>query len=244
MAAQNRLGLPFSDTYQQNDSGLWMPNAVDSIYKMPICYHKTNLYFKINKGASSYAPQTGLWNIGGDNCAGAYASANAWVTLVNMTGSGFISNLISQTGNDSTPISNAEITYKITIDDVVETIKLKVASDYNGSSCWIFGYTQPGQPNYASISAVSSVEQREINGYDDGGFQSVGSNVCYLNDVSFKPLLSQQGRSLVTPQHIIANQVPAIRFNKNAKVEYLQNFTSAVSGGNYAAVLYKLDIKP
>lgn len=150
------------------------------------------------------------------------AVANTYVTVCNITGSGFLANCISPAHTAShTP------TIRITVDGVVYTITPSAAQPVNHRI--LIGNTTVG-------ASVGVVEALSPNGGSDNGFwpASVGG----FNQVT----ASQVAISIPTPEAALSYGLPVLRFESSLLVEMRTDLLSADAVQKQCGASYILDL--
>jgi hypothetical protein len=152
------------------------------------------------------------------------AVADTYVTLANLTGSGFLFNVIcaTNTGAGYTP------TIRITVDGTIYTISS--SSTVNATFRLVLGALISAAPSVSAIGAVGT-DIISPNAGPDNGFS--GANVGGL----YNPATA----SIMTPEMILAYGLPCLRFETSLIVEMKASLLASSANDRIGGVSYRLD---
>lgn len=207
--------------------GRWITNPKHlqtTVVAQSSIYLKTALGTSTNCSAANAATFFNAMAIKGAQAP--VAVADTFVTLANLTGSGFLFNVIcaTNTGAVYTP------TIRITVDGVVYTITTSgtIAATYRV----VVGPLLPNLPTLSSIAAIGT-DIISPNSGSDGGFVgvSVGGLMTFLGNCG-----------IVTPENIMAHNMPMLRFESSLLVEMKTSLLASSAGDRIGGVTYRLEV--
>lgn len=152
------------------------------------------------------------------------AVADTYVTLANLTGAGFLFNVIcaTNTGAVYTP------TIRITVDGVVYTIS--PSSTVNATFRMVLGVLIAAAPSVSAIAAVGS-DIISPNAGPDNGFSNANVGGLYNPAVA----------AITTPEMILAYGLPCLRFESSLLVEMKTSLLASSANDRLGGVSYRLD---
>lgn len=218
----------FSIVPRNTEQKVYGAGIVTDPRHMPICLTPaTGVYFKTAYTASTYI------NAAGTGAPGEFVTAtnssDALINICNVSGSGFLSHLISCVGNVS---NNRQLDIFVTVDG---NTQIFYVPNHNAANALVLGtLLEVGNNNAqnAVASSYATIWTPSIGNIGDGGHYANTGVYAYRNSNALLP----------TAHQCAANSLPRLRFEKSLKIDIWQHGGSyASAGSDYSKVNYLLD---
>lgn len=188
---------------------------------LPICI-ATEPNTKLKTAAGTNTTIGSAWsNIAAEGASTSIVTADTYVTVANLSGSGFLFNAFSPSHS-----SAFRPTIRLTVDGTVYTIS--PTADITGAAIrMILGAVQAASPLIAAGDAVLP------NGPSDPGFGSTKTGGISLAATAVGVML---------PQWMLAYGYPVLRFESSLLIEMKTNILTGVAAEKICGATYRMDL--